>query len=51
MAASHRKTIAMTQNQKFFPLVERVAAKAIAALFVVYTFALIVQTSGVATIV
>ena len=41
----------MTQNRKFFPLVERVAAKAVAALLVVYTFALIVQTSGVATIV
>jgi len=41
----------MTQNRKVSPLVERVAAKAIAALFVAYTFALIVQTSGVATIV
>ena len=41
----------MTQNRKFLPLAERVATRTAAALLVVYTNALIVQTSGVAQIV
>jgi hypothetical protein len=41
----------MTQTRKFSQLVERVVAKAAAALLVVYTFALIVQTSGAASLI
>lgn len=41
----------MTPNRNILPLAERVATKAAAALLVVYTIALIVQTSGVAQIV
>lgn len=43
--------IDMTQNRNFRQTVERVVAKAAAALLVAYTFALIVQTSGVASLV
>ncbi len=41
----------MTQNPDFRQLAERVVAKAAAALLVAYTFALIVQTSGVVSLV
>lgn len=41
----------MTQNPDFRQLVERVAVKAGAALLVAYTLALIVQTSGVVSLV
>jgi hypothetical protein len=41
----------MTQNPNTLPLAERVVTKAAAALLVVYTIALIVQTSGIVQIV